>query len=770
MPRRQASPLLSYALAPFLPLAFYVALVICSLWATAFAQGTKADYERADGLRDTTRDKVFRTRVTARWFAENTRFWYRIDLADRRREFVLVHVDEGQRGAAFDHARLAKALTEALGENIDPARLPLDLLQFEGKALRFNARDRGWRCDLDSYELAGAEKLEKPPEPTRQRGRSRDRARGRRGGSRSRAESPDGKWEALIEDHNVHVREKESGEKHALSREGTESDAYQSRFYWSPNSRRLVAIRRAKEEEHTVHNIESSPKDQVQPKLHSRQYLKPGDRIAISRPHLFDIAEKSEIPIRDELFGNPWRIDEVRWDPESRRFTFRYNQRGHQVLRIVAVDAETGETGTIVDEHSETFIDYPHKTFTHYLDQTHELIWMSERDGWNHLYRYDSRTAQVMNQITAGPWVVRGVDRVDEEKREIWFRAGGIYPEQDPYYIHHCRIGFDGSGLVVMTRGNGTHEVEFSPDRRFLIDRYSRVDMPAVTELRRVEDGSLVCELERGDASALRKTGWRSPERFVATGRDDRTNIYGVIYRPKSLDEAKKYPIIEHIYAGPQTSYVPKNFRSYYRQQALAELGFIVVAIDGMGTSNRSKAFHDVCWKNLRDAGFPDRIRWIRAAAERYPYMDTTRVGIYGGSAGGQNTLSGLLHHPEFYKVGAADCGCHDNRMDKIWWNELWMGWPVGEEYADNSNVTHADKLQGKLLLTAGEMDKNVPPESTLQVVGALIKANKDFDFLLVPGGGHGIGDSSRYALRRRRDFFVRHLHGVEPRSEATSE
>jgi dipeptidyl aminopeptidase/acylaminoacyl peptidase len=265
----------------------------------------------------------------------------------------------------------------------------------------------------------------------------------------------------------------------------------------------------------------------------------------------------------------------------------------------------------------------------------------------------------------------------------------------------------------------------------------------------------LVCGLERGEF----KTAWPAPEQFVAKGRDGATDIYGVIYRPTSFDPKKKYPVIEHIYAGPQGSFVPKSFGPVHGPMELAESGFIVVQIDGMGTSNRSKKFHDVCWKNLGDSGLPDRVLWIKAAAAKYPQLDATRVGIYGGSAGGQSAVRALLMYPDFYKAGAADCGCHDNRMDKIWWNELWMGWPVGPHYAEQSNVTQAHRLQGKLLLTFGELDKNVDPASTMQLVNALVKANKDFELLIIPGAGHGAGESA-YGKRRRTDFFVRHLLG----------
>ena len=583
-------------------------------------------------------------------------------------------------------------------------------------------------------------------------------------GPRSRAQSPDAKWSASIRDYNLYVQNLETDEEIALTEDGTEEDAYSDRFHWSLDSTKLLVLRTRKGDERKVYLIESSPDDQLQPKLHNYSYLKPGDQIPIHKPHLFHISDKSHIAVPDELFPNPWSISDIRWSPDSSRFSFLYNQRGHQVLRIISVDATTGQPHAVIDEQSETFIDYSGKQFSHYLDQTNEIIWMSERDGWNHLYLYDADTRSVKNQITKGPWVVRRVENVNEEKRQIWFQAGGIRPGQDPYYINFCRVNFDGTGLVVLTRSNGTHDITFSPDRRFFLDRWSRVDLPPVTELRSTEDGKLIFELERADWSMLLATGWRAAERFVAKGRDGKTDIYGIIIRPSNFDPGKTYPVIEKIYAGPQGAFVPKSFGLQTREHTIAELGFIIVQMDGMGTSHRSKVFHDVCWKNLGDSGFPDRILWMKAAAAKYPYMDLMQVGIFGGSAGGQSTLCGLLAHGDFYKVGVADCGCHDNRMDKIWWNELWMGWPIGPHYEEQSNVTQAHKLQGKLLLTVGELDRNVDPASTMQVVDALIKADKDFDLLIVPGRGHGVGETP-YASRRRMDFFVRHLLGVEPRS-----
>lgn len=582
--------------------------------------------------------------------------------------------------------------------------------------------------------------------------------------AKSGTRSPDGRFRVVSKNHNLYLLEKD-GKEFQLTRNGQPDNYYSGDIYWAPDNIHFVAFRETPPEKHTIHMVESSPRDRVQPRLHSMTYLKPGDRIRQKWPCLFDAVKREQVAVSNELFPNPWQSHDFRWNESSHEFQFRYNQRGHQVMRIVGINWETGSTRTVIDEVSPTFIDYNYKFKVRYLDDSGQIVWSSERDGWNHLYLYDATTGKLLNQITQGKWLVRRIDRIDEKNRQIWFQAGGIIPAHDPYYVHHCRCDFDGKNLTVLTGGDGTHSIQFSPTRRFLLDRYLRVDLGPVHEIRRTDNGRLVVRLETADLSALQQAGWRAPERFISTARDDRTPIFGVIYRPTNFDPKKKYPIIEYIYAGPHSSFVPKSFRVLQRAQELAELGFVVVQIDGMGTSNRSKAFHDVCWKNLGDSGFPDRIKWIKAAAKKYPWMDVNRVGIFGGSAGGQSSTRAVLAFGDFYKVAVSDCGCHDNRMDKIWWNEQWMGWPIGPHYAEQSNVTNAHRLKGKLFLIVGELDRNVDPASTMQVVDALIRANKDFDLLVVPGGGHGVG-SRPYGLRRTYDFFVRHLLGVEPRSK----
>lgn len=572
--------------------------------------------------------------------------------------------------------------------------------------------------------------------------------------------SPDGQWEVQIRNHNVYLK----GHDAALSTDGHAEHAYHGggNIFWSPDSSHFVVLQVTKGDERKVTYVESAPRDQLQPKVHSYHYLKPGDRVAIRKPRLFRVSDKKQIPIDDALFKNPWRTESFRWLSDSSKFTFLFNQRGHQALRIIAVD-RTGAVQTLVNEESDTFIDYAFKTWFHWLDDSKELLWMSERDGWNHLYMVDTSSGKIKSQITSGPWMVRRVLEVDEVNRHLYITACGLHQGEDPYQEHYVRVSFDASEFTVLTKADAMHEIEVSPDGKYFIDRYSRPDLPPVHELRRRGDGALIAKLEKADTQSLYAAGFPTPERFKAKGRDGKTDIYGLIFRPSNFDPDRKYPVIEYIYAGPHDYHVPKKFYSAWVPQPVAELGFVVVQIDGMGTNWRGKKFHDVAWRNLKDAGFPDRKAWLRAAAKERPYMDLSRVGIFGGSAGGQNAMAALLWHNDFYHAAAADCGCHDNRMDKIWWNEAWMGWPIGKHYSENSNVDNAHRLKGHLFLTVGEKDSNVDPASTMQVVDALIKANKDFDMLVLPGKGHGAGNSA-YATRRMYDFFVRHLWGIEPR------
>ena len=572
--------------------------------------------------------------------------------------------------------------------------------------------------------------------------------------------SPDGQSLVFINAHNLWLRTMNGGAV-PLTSDGTAEDYYSLPVTWSPDSSHLAVFQTLTGERRTITLNESSPIDQLQSRSRSVRYDKPGDRIDQPRPRLVRIADRQRIVFSGELFKNIWSIRDLAWNVDGKAFTVLFDQRGHQIRRVVEVDL-AGGTRALVEEHSPTFIDYAGKSFYRKIDTRREILWMSERDGWNHLWRYDAVSGQVKNQITKGAWAVRSVERVDEDAGLIWFTAGGIVPGQDPYHVHHACIAFDGSGLIVLTAGDGTHDVAWSPDHRWFIDTWSRVDAPPQHVLRDGKTGREVVALERPDISALQATGWQQPERFVAKGRDGTTDIHGVLWKPTGFDPAKSYPVVECIYAGPQSAYVPKAFKPFFRQQAIADLGFVVGMVDCLGTSYRSKAFHDGCWKNLADAGFPDRIPWWKAASQARPWLDLSRVGIYGGSAGGQNALGALLFHPEFYQVAVADCGCHDNRMDKIWWNELWMGWPVGPHYAEQSNVINAHKLQGKLMLIVGELDDNVDPASTFRVARALEQAGRDFELVVVHGAGHGAAETP-FGSKKRAGFLVRHLLGREP-------
>jgi dipeptidyl aminopeptidase/acylaminoacyl peptidase len=748
-------------------------------------------YARAEQLGAQVKGKVFKATVTPHWFQNNTRFWYRNDLQGDKKEFIVVDVGQGTRGPAFDHEKLAAALSAAAGAKYEASRLPFNDIAFVdgGKAIRFQIEKVSWHCDLGSYECTRSKKATEeeapaqapePPAPVEDRWghdepgdeelspeeqpQKGTKKKGPPPGQAlvTEAKSPDGKLVAFIKSGNVYLRDAD-GKETQVTQNGVAGNAYAG-LVWSPDGKAVLACRVEPGDGKEVYLIETCPKDQLRAKLRQRPYPQPGDRFALYEWNVIDVAAKQAVKVEVERFDSFKGPPRVRWRKGGRHALYEQMDRGYQRYRFIEIDAHTGAARAVIDEKAQTFIDHYTYHYLQFLPDTDEAVYVSEADGWKHIYLYDVKEGKLKHQVTQGAWVVRGIDRVDVAKRQIWFRGSGKVAGQDPYLVHYYRVNFDGSDLVALTEGDGNHfqanGLQFSPDRKYFIDTYSRVDMAPVHELRRVADGKLVCALEKADVSALEATGWRYPEVFHAKARDGKTDIWGIVCRPQQYDAGKKYPVIEYIYAGPHSAHVPKTFSAYRQMAALAELGFIVVQIDGMGTAHRARAFHDVCWKNLADAGFPDRILWIQALAAKYAYVDTTRVGIYGTSAGGQNALGALLFHPDFYKVAVSACGCHDNRIDKWSWNEAWMGL-LGKHYEAQSNVTNAHKLQGKLLLILGELDTNVPPESTYRVVDALIKARKDFDLLVVPGLGHSSG--GLYGDRRRNDFFVRHLHGVEP-------
>ena len=404
---------------------------------------------------------------------------------------------------------------------------------------------------------------------------------------------------------------------------------------------------------------------------------------------------------------------------------------------------------------------------TRAINDGRERIWSSERDGWNHFFLYDTQTGAVKNQITKGDWVIRAIDYVDEKARVLYFSAGGRESGRDPYLRAVYKVNLDGSGLTLLTSENADHAVSFSPDGKYFVDAFSRVDLPTVSVVRSAQDGHIVMPLEKADVSKLTAMGWKFPEPFKAKAADGQTDLYGVIWRPTNFDPSKKYPVVENIYTGPQGAFVPKTFAAYHnQQQAIAELGFITVFVDGRGTALRSRPFRAFAYHNLGfGAGGDDHITVFKQMAAKYPYMDLTRVGVWGHSAGGYDSTHAILTHPEFYKVAVSSAGCHDNRMDKATWNEQWMGWPVDKNYEEVSNYTLAPHLRGKLFLAHGDVDENVPMPATIKLVDALVKSNKDFDFLIMPNRPHGFGNDP-YFVRRRWDYFVKNLLGVDPPSD----
>lgn len=735
----------------YLALTFLVTTVTFS-----YGQGKLEDYKRAELFNRLLQHKIYDAPYNITYIGGKNRYFYTM-LSARGTEFKWIDAIDGRIMDVFDQGKLAEALSRDLPQAVLPYRLPIQSVSIDqsGSTLRFTAWGKNYAYDLADLSLKAMKTAD-------------DRMSSRYWGEQANPQqdrktpSPDGKWTAYIKNHNVYIRANQGqNEEYQLSFDGSEGEYYSAYISWSPDASKLATNKVRPNQPHLIYLIESSPTTQLQPILQSRNYLKPGDALPQYQPSLFLVNGKKQLKLDLSQLSSQYSLSPLEWRKDSRAFTFEYNQRGHQKYTVVEVDGN-GAVKELIKEESKTFFSYSGKKFRYDVEDGKELIWASERDGWNHLYLYGGNGV-LKHQITKGNWVVRNVVKVNEKERNLIFEGSGMEKNQDPYFIQYYRINFDGSGLTKLTVENGNHKAYFSNDFTTFIDTYSRIDEPATTVLRDGKTGKVLKTIAVANIDSLLGTGWQMPEVFRAKGRDGVTDIWGMIIRPSNFDPKKKYPVIEYIYAGPHDSFVPKSFVADSRGSLheLAELGFIVVQCDGMGTSNRSKAFHDVAWKNLKDGGFPDRIAWIKAAAQKHPEMDISRVGIFGNSAGGQSSLGALLFHPDFYKVAVSSSGCHDNRMDKMWWNEQWMGFPIDQSYAESSNVDNAYRLRGKLLLILGELDDNVDPSSTMQVINQLIKANKNFDFLMVPGMKHSLGGD--YGEHKRRDFFVKHLLGMDP-------
>lgn len=727
-------------------LLFYI-LYVCFVPSVA-AQGTAADYNRAYSLSRNFRNKVKGQATEIRWTAVD-HFTYSID------------------GTAH-HARIN---ADGLLTIDDPADT-LSPTPHAGRpygtygARRFPRRDNA---------LFVANPSRRPHE--RHWMETYDEREG------DPILSPDSALATFIRNDNVWIAKPDGKDARQLTSDGTLSHYFSTYLFWSPDSRYIAAYKLRPVEKRYVYYVESSPADQLQPVLHKQEYAKPGDELPQKTLYIIDVKTGKVVCADNTLFPDQYSLDNIRWNSQGDAITFEYNERGHKVYRVLEMSAATGNVRTLIEERFTTYVNYSAYHFRHDFDDGHQILWMSERDGFAHLYLYDftAKAAKKKNaatfhktwcgehgnafQVTRGQWVVRRVLKVDEDKGIVFFTACGVNADEDPYNIHYYCINLDGTGLTDLTPEAANHNALFNEDYTALIDTYSTVDTAPTTVVRNLshgKGGGSEALLATADLAPLRAAGWTAPEPFVAPGRDGTTPMYGIIQRPTNFDPSRKYPVIEYVYSGPGDAYTPKSFNAYnWTTTSLAELGFIVVQLDAMGTSHRGKAFEEICYKNLKDAGFPDRMAWIRAACDKYPYMDVDRVGIYGCSAGGQESTAAVLFHGDFYKAAYSACGCHDNRMDKIWWNEQWMSYPVDSSYAECSNVENAYRLERPLMLVVGELDDNVDPASTMQVAAALIKANKPFELVVIPGAHHTMGET--FGEHKRYDFFVKHLLGVDP-------
>lgn len=765
----------------FRPSRMFIALVVpAALAAQAPApkpyQFSIEDYARAERfLAPAANPLVSGTAGRPTWLADG-RFWYRASTPGGN-AFYLVNPARRTRTPAFDHQRLATGLGAATGTPIEGDRLPFPSFEFaaDGKAVKVVVRNVPYTCDLAQYACA----RETPPPQA----------------PANASTSPDGKWAAFIRDYNLWVKELASGAETRLTTDGIEDFGYATNnagwvhadnpiVTWSPDGRQIATFQH---DGRGVRDMYLVSTNVGSPTLQAWKYPLPGDSVVfrISRVIINSGADGKPRVVRLQMPPDAHRstvsdhiacgsgICDTQWYPDGSHLAFISSSRDHKQAWLRVANATTGEVREVLHEESATQLgdaSLPENLWR-ILPATNELIWWSQRDNWIHLYLYDLTTGALKHRITAGEGNVSGIVRIDEKARQIWFTANGKEAGRDPYFQHLYRIGFDGTGQVLLTSEAANHAVSVSPDGRYIVDTYSTPDVPPVTVLRD-RNGKVVQALERADITRLLASGWRAPIPVTMKARDGATDIYGLMYVPSKLDSARKYPIINHIYPGPQSGSVgPRSFvPARGDNQALAELGFVVVEIDGMGTPGRSKAFHDYYYGRMGDNTIPDQVAGMQALAQRYPFIDIDHAGIWGHSGGGFATAAAMFRRPDFFKVGIAESGNHDNRNYEDDWGERYQGLLVRgngtDNYAEEANQTHAKNLKGKLFLIHGMMDDNVPPYNTQLVADALMKAGKDFDMLMLPHARHGFGADSPYVMRRRWDYFITNLQGNIPPKE----
>jgi len=740
---------------------------------------TAPDYARAEKwMGYNTSLLVFRAGVRPSWQGDE-RFWYRVTTAEGT-EFVMVNSASGTKSPAFDHAKLAAALSAAAGTVYDAHHLPFTdfELSADGQTISFTVQRRRWKCDLTAGKCTAEASA-----PAAGQG-------GGRGGAGNSLLSPDKKRAAFIRDFNLWVRDVATGKETQLTTDGVKDFGYATDnagwihsdrpvLVWSPDSKKIATFQQDQRGVGEMYLVETKV---GHPTLQAWKYPLPGDEVVttiqrviieVDAPRVIRIKmapDQHRSTLCDDLQcrGGEWA--DVEWTPDATQLAFVSTSRDHKLAQLRIADAATGNIRDVLEEKVVTqFESGQGRVNWHYLPATNEVIWYSERDDWSQLYLYDANTGKLKNQITSGDGVVTQVLKVDEKNRLIYFLAAGREKGRDPYFIHFYRIGFDGKNLSLLTPEDANHEISVSPSGRFFFDSYSKPDVAPVAVLRDA-DGKMISTIEKADISKLIAAGWKPPVPITIKARDGVTDLYGLMFKPTNLDEQKKYPIINHIYPGPQGGSVGSRSFSAARAdtQALAELGFIVVEIDGMGNPLRSKKFHDAYYGNMGDNTLPDQVSAMKQLAARYPWIDIDRAGIYGHSGGGYATADAMFRYPDFFKVGISESGNHDNREYEDDWGERYQGLLTRDasgktNYDDQANQNIAKNLKGHLLLAHGTLDDNVPPYNTLLVVDALIKANKDFDLLMLPNQRHGYGNASNYMTRRRWDYFVRYLMGAEP-------
>jgi dipeptidyl aminopeptidase/acylaminoacyl peptidase len=752
-----------------------LAMPFLALAATVNAQQgpqlTAKNYEHAEKfLNYNTEPLIDHENVNAVWF-DGDKFWYRV-LTAKGSEFILVDPAKKTRAAAFNQQKLAASLSKAAGKEYEADMLPFNSISFsaDGKSVIFEADGKQWSCNLQTYDC-------KPDDSHAKAGRERSRGRRR---AELEVASPDGKKVAYIKDYNLWVRDVASHKETQLTTDGIKDFGYATDnagwkhsdaaiLRWSPDSKKIATF---KQDQRNASDMYLVSTNVGEPKLKAWKYPLPGDKeIAMIHRVIINVDEPKVINLQVEPdphratlnddISSSGTFDDVDWSPDARQLAFVSTSRDHKIEKVRIADAATGKVREIFEESVPTQYESGWGTINwHYLSKTKEIIWFSERDNWGHLYLYNAATGKLKNQITKGDWVVTQLLKVDEKNRVVYFLADGREAE-NPYFSQLCKVGFDGKHFAVLTPETGNHQITFSPSENYFIDSYSQPNVPPVTVLRDL-NGKVVTDLEKTDISRLEATGWHAPTPVKLIAHDGKTNVYGLMFTPTRLDPNKKYPVVDYIYPGPQGGSVGSWSFSASRgdNQALAELGFVVVAIEGTSNPLRSKSFHDMSYGNMAENTIPDQIAGIKQLAEKFGYLDTTRVGIWGHSGGGFATATAMFRYPDFFKVGISESGNHDNRNYEDDWGERYDGLVTNSNYDAQATENYAKNLKGKLMLAHGLMDDNVPPQNTLLVVEALEKANKDYDLVVFPNAAHGYGGFSPYMMRRRWDYFVKNLLG----------